>query len=76
MQSKTVPKNKKQSHDFTSLSNDIPEEFRNIPFEPKFHNFNNFEILGASINDVSSEGEGGGPPSKPIYYISLFSNLS
>ena len=31
---------------------------------------------GPSINDVSSEGEGGGPPSKPIYYISLFSNLS
>ena len=31
---------------------------------------------GSSINDVSSEGEGGGPPSKPIYYISLFSNLS
>ena len=28
---------------------------------------------GTSINDVSSEGEGGGPPSKPIYYISLFS---
>ena len=32
--------------------------------------------LGPSINDVSSEGEGGGPPSKPIYYISLYSNLS
>ena len=31
---------------------------------------------GPSINDVSSEGEGGGSPSKPIYYISLFSNLS
>ena len=31
---------------------------------------------GPSINDVSSEGEGGGPPSKPIYYISLYSNLS
>ena len=31
---------------------------------------------GPSINDVSSEGEGGGPPLKPIYYISLFSNLS
>ena len=31
---------------------------------------------GPSINDVSSKGEGGGPPSKPIYYISLFSNLS
>ena len=31
---------------------------------------------GPSINDVSSEGEGGGPPSKPIYYISLFSKLS
>ena len=31
---------------------------------------------GPSINDVSSEGEGGGLPSKPIYYISLFSNLS
>ena len=31
---------------------------------------------GPSINVVSSEGEGGGPPSKPIYYISLFSNLS
>ena len=31
---------------------------------------------GPSINDISSEGEGGGPPSKPIYYISLFSNLS
>ena len=31
---------------------------------------------GLSINDVPSEGEGGGPPSKPIYYISLFSNLS
>ena len=29
----------------------------------------------SSINDVSSEGEGGGP-SKPIYYISLFSDLS
>ena len=26
---------------------------------------------GPSINDVSSKGEGGGPPSKPIYYISL-----
>ena len=25
-----------------------------------------------SINDVSSEGEGGGLPSKPIYYISLY----
>ena len=24
---------------------------------------------GPSINDVSSEGEGKGPPSKPIYYI-------
>ena len=32
--------------------------------------------FGPSINDVSSEGEGGGPPSKPIYYISLFSNPS
>ena len=32
--------------------------------------------FGPSINDVSLEGEGGGPPSKPIYYISLFSNLS
>ena len=31
---------------------------------------------GPSINDVSSEGEGGGPPSKLIYYISLYSNLS
>ena len=31
---------------------------------------------GPSINNVSSEGEGGGPPSKPIYYISLFSNLN
>ena len=31
---------------------------------------------GPSINDVSTEGEGGGLPSKPIYYISLFSNLS
>ena len=31
---------------------------------------------GLSINDVFSEGEGGGPPLKPIYYISLFSNLS
>ena len=31
---------------------------------------------GPSINDVSSEGEGGVPPSKPIYYISLFSKLS
>ena len=31
---------------------------------------------GPSINDVSSEGEGGGPPTKPIYYISPFSNLS
>ena len=32
---------------------------------------------GPFINDVSSEGEGGGPPSKPIYYISsTFSNLS
>ena len=31
---------------------------------------------GPSINDVSSEGKGGGPPSKPIYYISLFSKLS
>ena len=31
---------------------------------------------GPSINDVSSEGAGGGPPSKPIYYISLFSNMS
>ena len=31
---------------------------------------------GPSINNVSSEGEGGGPPSKPIYYISLFINLS
>ena len=30
---------------------------------------------GPFINDVSSEGEGGGPPSKPIYYISLFSSL-
>ena len=29
---------------------------------------------GSSINDVSSKGEGGCPPSKPIYYI--FSNLS
>ena len=27
---------------------------------------------GPSINDVSSEGEGGGPSSKLIYYISLF----
>ena len=27
---------------------------------------------GPSINNVSSEWEGGGPPSKPIYYISLF----
>ena len=31
---------------------------------------------GPSINDVTSEGEGGGLPSKLIYYISLFSNLS
>ena len=31
---------------------------------------------GPFTNDVSSEGEGEGPPSKPIYYISLFSNLS
>ena len=31
---------------------------------------------GPSINDVSLEGEGGGPPSKPIYYISVFNNLS
>jgi hypothetical protein len=30
VQSKTVPKNKKQSHDFTSLSNDILEEFRSV----------------------------------------------
>ena len=30
----------------------------------------------ASINDVSSEGKGGGPPSKPIYYTSLFINLN
>ena len=30
----------------------------------------------SSISDVSSEGKGGGSPSKPIYYISLFSNLS
>ena len=31
---------------------------------------------GPSLNDVSAEGEGGGPSSKSIYYISLFSNLS
>ena len=31
---------------------------------------------GPSINNVPSKGEGGGPPSKPIYCISLFSNLS
>ena len=37
---------------------------------------NIFFSLGSSINDASSEGERGGPPSKPIYYISLFSNLS
>ena len=36
----------------------------------------NYITKGPSINDVSSEGEGGGPLSKPIYYISLFSNLS
>ena len=34
------------------------------------------ETAYKSVNNVSSEGEGGGPPSKPIYYISLFSNLS
>ena len=33
-------------------------------------------VLGPSINDVSLEGEGGGSSSEPIYYISLFSNLS
>ena len=31
---------------------------------------------GPSINDISSEGEGGGTQAKPIYYIRLFSNLS
>ena len=31
---------------------------------------------GPSINDVSSEREEGGTPSKPIYYISLYSNQS
>ena len=30
-------------------------------------------VKGPSIND---DGKGGGPPSKPIYYISIFSNLS
>ena len=36
----------------------------------------NLFCKGPSINDVSSEGEGGDPPSKPIYCISLFSNMS
>ena len=40
------------------------------------YQFNCHLSLGPSINDFSSEGEGGGPPSKPIYYISLYSNLS
>ena len=40
------------------------------------YQFNCHLSLGPSINNVSSEGEGGGPPSKPIYYISLYSNLS
>ena len=31
---------------------------------------------GPSINDVSSKGERGVPPSKPIYYLSLSNNLS
>ena len=34
------------------------------------------QCKGPSINDVSSEGEGGGPPSKPIYYISLLNSLT
>ena len=45
-------------------------------FLKTFHYKNDKKCKGPSINDVSSEGEGGGPPSKPIYYISLFSNLS
>ena len=34
------------------------------------------DAKGPSINNVYSEGEGGGPPSKPIHNISLLSNLS
>ena len=34
------------------------------------YQFNCHLSLGPSINDVSSEGEGGGPSSKPIYNIS------
>ena len=44
-----------------SLKRD-PRSISKIPF------FANLSVspMGPSINDVSSEGEGGGPPSKPI----------